>query len=1190
MMTRGIFPSALMKERDEVAGLYPDPEDPAFASRLFEKREFYDSRSIAAQITEGVIDPCSSSKAEAVFELTPVQRLVSRFMHPLTPYLGLLLFHGVGVGKTCSAVSIAEQFLDVSPNKVILLVPQAIQENFKKTIFDPAKLKWNGSSWSSQQCTRNTYLERLGLLTNPDLKAVTFAVEADRRKRYTITGYQAFANWIQRSLTNHVPAGIEGDAKQIAENEVLRKLFSDHLIIVDEAHNLRDVTEEEDTVVSAEAGENAGGKALNPFLKRIVLHAEGLRLVFMTATPMYNSAPEILRLLNFLIMNDTKREDSALQITDIFGPNGELQNSKTLEDAARRYVSYMRGENPYTFPLRMRPPFQESNSSQWPTVSATKLRVELTEQDRAALDVLPLIFTEPEPNSIVEEALRGATSRGLEAPEQDQRDVMLDLRMQMSNITYPNNMYGTEGWTNYFKPVESRSATRKIRTFAPKEDIRSVFRDNLKNHAPKIKRIVDSITSAQGICFVYSRYIKSGALPLAAALELAGFQRRLSDGSVVPLLSGVMPPPPICAICSSTHSNPLMGGGGGEAETEDHPFTPAYYILLTSDDEISPDFSGLVRLATTWKDPLKGPLGTSVKVIIGSQVASEGLDLKCIREMHILDSWYHLNRTDQIIGRAIRYCSHSALRPIERERGIAPMAYNNCLIYMHVTIVKESERGPGFETADMYAYRLAIRKARNIGVVQRVLKKHAWDCNLELEAIIFSGLPTRLQIDAQGRELAEYSLNDQDYTTYCDYQICKHECVSSISARGGINTSTYHIQDARREILSKMDIVRHLFDDQVMIPESMVQEVFQDLPWEIRSEALLELIDGKRFRIRRGKTEGYLIKKAGFLLFQPINIQDTDIPLALRYERAFQIRRKFMTLTKPMNPIMEEIVLEKFPESVDDIDTKWTAWDTFLKGGALPSFIPATQRIWIWFRNHFVLPETRTIGLRWFFDKICSYSQKRTLLEKALAGNADLEALFKGDYIKSASISAYSIFNTETHTLDYFCRSAVSGKYDPCTSNTVKAIEISMKKTPIKIPEDVGSLVGFLAPKLDSLIFKTLDTTKPMKSKSGGAECGNTSNLPEHHPRIRLLHEAGRHDSTLASYIIPDADEEWNESSSKKHMQAYTPKHMKDFTHQPLCLYMEFLCRLLDSHKVDGKRWFLRPEEALASGLKSKKK
>jgi hypothetical protein len=1178
LQARGIWPSEAMKARDEMAGVYPDPEDPTFASRLYQKREFYESRAIAADVANGTLDPCTSMKAEAVFELTPVQRLVSRFMHPLTPYLGLLLFHGVGVGKTCSAVTIAEQFLDTTPNKVIVLVPQAIQENFKKTIFDVSKLKWSEESkeWTTNQCTGTSYLERLGLMNNPDLKAISFAVDSDRRKRYTITGYQAFANWIKKSLADHVPAGLDGQERILAENEILRKLFSEHLIIIDEAHNLRDVGDNDS--VGGEAGENAGGKALNPYLKRIALNAEGLRIVLMTATPMYNSAPEILRLLNILIMNDTKTEEHNLLASSIFGPTGEITNPTALESAARKYVSYMRGENPYTFPLRLK---SDSVAQDWPTVSATKTPLVLTDFDRIALGVLPLVFTQPIPGSPVDSALRGATMRTASGEDgsEGENDVMLDLRMQMANITYPDGSYGTEGWNTHFKAVEARTATRKIRVFSLKDSSNPIV--FTENTAPKIKKIVDSITRARGICFAYSRYIKAGALPLAIALERAGFQRKLSDGKVAPILTGLPPVAPICAICSQTNA--------GHEST--HEFAPAYYILLTSEDEISPDFPGLVRMATTWTDPIWGPLGTSVKAIIGSQVASEGLDLKCVREMHILDSWYHLNRTDQIIGRAIRYCSHSALRVTERSLGVPPMSYNNCTIYMHVTLI------PGLETADMYAYRLAIRKARLVGLVQRLLKKNAWDCNLEMEAIIFTSLPPRVQIDAQGRTLPEYSANDQDYTTYCDYQVCKHECAISLPAELELDTSTYVASDARRIIMAKLDIVRHLFDDQVIVPETMIHEIFRDLPWEIRSDALLELIDGKRFKIHRGPVEGYLIKRAGYLVFQPAGVH-TEIPMALRYARAFQLNRKFLFLDKPVFSKVQAPASASTsasasagggagtgtgagpgpePEINSALMQRWTDWLAFVDGGPLPTEIPSTLKIWTWLRDHFTVPETRTVALRWWFDKMITYDEQKNLLETALKGNAELEQVLRGEIIKSSSLTAYRIYNPETLKPEYKCRQG--NQFGPCNSMVEALVEKALYKPATKM----GSLVGILSPKVvnkeskNKLIFKTMDLTNP-KSKPGGAECGNNSTMGDHRPRVILLHEGAMSDDMLRPLIISHG-EPWDEAGSKK--RGLKPEHIKDFSHQPLCMYMEFLTRLLDARKVGEVRWFVGAIDAL---------
>ena len=112
MLQRGVRPETWIHRRDMEYGLYPDTDDPEFASRLLRKTEFAQLRSEAS-----AEDTCTKSQTK--FDTTPVQRLVARFLNPMTPYLGLLLDHGVGVGKTCSAVTVAETFLDVSPYNTV---------------------------------------------------------------------------------------------------------------------------------------------------------------------------------------------------------------------------------------------------------------------------------------------------------------------------------------------------------------------------------------------------------------------------------------------------------------------------------------------------------------------------------------------------------------------------------------------------------------------------------------------------------------------------------------------------------------------------------------------------------------------------------------------------------------------------------------------------------------------------------------------------------------------------------------------------------------------------------------------------------------------------------------------------------------------------------------------------------------
>jgi hypothetical protein len=81
-------------------------------------------------------------------------------MSPKTPYMSALLFHGVGVGKTCAGVQIIEAWLEVYPrNEVFLVAPPTIQQGFFRTIFDKNEscIGQGNEPNSASQCTGDIY-------------------------------------------------------------------------------------------------------------------------------------------------------------------------------------------------------------------------------------------------------------------------------------------------------------------------------------------------------------------------------------------------------------------------------------------------------------------------------------------------------------------------------------------------------------------------------------------------------------------------------------------------------------------------------------------------------------------------------------------------------------------------------------------------------------------------------------------------------------------------------------------------------------------------------------------------------------------------------------------------------------------------------------------------------------------------
>jgi N12 class adenine-specific DNA methylase len=240
------------------------------------------------------------------FEYTSSQKFVSQFISPNTPYNGILLYHGVGVGKTCSAILAAEAFLQLSPkNKVYILAPPAIQAGFYRTIFDSSRIVFGKDDQQNRHegCTGNRYLELTQTLYERDRKDIELRVGRLINKRYAIMGYVAFRNMV-RDIKSQIASTLPAKRKEEQNTILLQRALSGSLFIVDEAHNLRDVSEtaEDDDDDLGDRSDAAAGKKLTPMLREVLQKCEGNKLMLMSATPMYNSYKEIVSLLNLLLL------------------------------------------------------------------------------------------------------------------------------------------------------------------------------------------------------------------------------------------------------------------------------------------------------------------------------------------------------------------------------------------------------------------------------------------------------------------------------------------------------------------------------------------------------------------------------------------------------------------------------------------------------------------------------------------------------------------------------------------------------------------------------------------------------------------------------------------------------------------------------------------------------------------------
>ena len=182
--------------------LYPQLDDKFFNFKISKKKEFSENKyniNINEDIEEEANKLCNSN-----FALTAHQKFIRNFLSDYTPYNGILLYHGLGTGKTCSAIGIAEEtrifMKDNSIDKKILIVASPnVQLNFKLQLFDETKLKYENNRWVINNCAGQNILDEINSFKSKISRSkVIKLVENIINTSYSFIGYIEFANLINK--------------------------------------------------------------------------------------------------------------------------------------------------------------------------------------------------------------------------------------------------------------------------------------------------------------------------------------------------------------------------------------------------------------------------------------------------------------------------------------------------------------------------------------------------------------------------------------------------------------------------------------------------------------------------------------------------------------------------------------------------------------------------------------------------------------------------------------------------------------------------------------------------------------------------------------------------------------------------------------------------------------------------------
>lgn len=713
----------------------------------------------------------------------PRQLLIRNLISKNTIYDSILLYYSTGVGKTLAAIGIAEGFKEyinnIGKRIVVLIKNDNIEENFRKEL----KSEFLGNTYNIEP------------EDNEDDEEQDLQNKINRRinKVYSFVTYGTFVNQTigakvfekdQYNFNTKKPQrNADGDIvrKIIGGNQI--KNLNNTVIIIDEAHNVTN---------------NDVYLALEATLK----NSYNYRIVLLTATPIYDNVKEIFEISNLLNMNN---RDNLLPIrNDLFkdfldkGPlveksvSGNLKGSiinitdhgkELLEKTLLGKISYLTVDTmSFAKKIEIGKPLTTKQGST--NIVECKMS---PNQDFIYNNALQLDTKK----SVVDlsdeiESLNSEENQNEITPIELMSSSLYKNSSDASTFTYPGKLFGKDGYNKCFENGKLKS------------DYEYIFKENLEYYSSKLYNLLQNLNKSPGSAFIYSNYVNFGGIALVKQLLLSNGYTEYNGN----------------ASNNKSKNTFVMYDDSVTAKKRE-----VYRKIFNSDDN---------------------KYGEIIKVIIGSPMISEGISLYNIRQIHILEPSWNMSSINQIIGRGIRYRSHSGL--LEEERTVE--------IYKYVSV------GTGV-SIDSQKYLLAENKDRSNKNVERLLKRISFDCSFNKKT---------------GKEVGG--------SPECDYQDCDYTC--KLNPSGPIDKFTYNMFIEffeKYDIEYSTELIKDLFkkyfiwsiDDILTKIKSLTNNV---ITTESIFTAIHLLLTNKTFINDKYERTGFLIQKDSLLIFNPI---DNDV-------------------------------------------------------------------------------------------------------------------------------------------------------------------------------------------------------------------------------------------------------------------------------------------------------------------------
>ena len=554
------------------------------------------------------------------------------------------------------------------------------------------------------------------------------------------------------------------------------KNFDDSLVIVDEAHTL--------------LHKNLYYQAFNTLRSR----SKNMKLVLLTATPMFNEPEDIVSFTNLMYPEPEQINRSLL-----FDGKNILKEGwqDIIIDKYKGKVSYITVFDPETYPQR---------------IDIGKIPdglLEYTKIIQVPMSEIQYKSYKDHYHGVITDELKKIINFCMPGKYMDDNGNEKYGRFRMDQIS--EQEYESLGISKFISPLYGERYTGK---FLTQKEIG-------KYSAKYAKCLENIIDNPHGQVFVYSSKVQNtGTKLLTEMFRINGFDEY---GSSV-----------IGSESRYYKTNEPYWLWKKNPKNKDKTFISAKFVLFH--DKLSDDNRD--RIIDLFNSP-ENIDGSRIKIIIGSQLLKESVNLKRVRYVDIIEYQENFSKLEQIIGRAMRYRSHIDLP--ESERNVYIRRYVVSLPESSITFINnEGIMEKSKWSVEELEYQKDEKNHIVIKKIERMIKMIALDCNKNHD---------------------KFPKSQYNNTRECDYMDCDYECLFDDydfkNIYKDIPEDIYSIFYWKQEVSNIITIIKKIFYNNIIYQDRyLINHIMQNYSIDNQQyikEALDEMVDKKlKFKNKYG--------------------------------------------------------------------------------------------------------------------------------------------------------------------------------------------------------------------------------------------------------------------------------------------------------------------------------------------------